>query len=342
MKILLKEIAKQAGVSEATVSRVINKTVPVSPAMEQRVFDAVQTLGADLSANKIKRNRTGDKPLVIGLIVSDLSNPFFEVVMRGVVSEAQFYDYGVQIFETNEDLATENRIFELIPRFQLGGLIICASGVSDSKLIDFFTRTKIPLVVLNRLINYPQINCITIDHHKAMYQAAMHLINLGHKRIAYLSGPSKREPSISRGNGIREALKQSGLELSSELCVSSFPNEEGGFHAMISLLALPKAKRPTGVIAFNDLIALGAMRAIRTKNLRIPEDISVVGNDNIEMAIHCYPALTTISPPKNHLGKLAVQTINSVLQNHGKETPNGFIQIEAPLTLRYSTGVAPN
>ena len=117
MKILLKEIAKQAGVSEATVSRVINKTVPVSPAMEQRVFDAVQTLGADLSANKIKRNRTGDKPLVIGLIVSDLSNPFFEVVMRGVVSEAQFYDYGVQIFETNEDLATENRIFELIRDF---------------------------------------------------------------------------------------------------------------------------------------------------------------------------------------------------------------------------------
>ena len=340
MKILLKDIAQEANVSRATVTRVMNGNENVSTELTEKVNSAAKRLGFSFSSYEDKKiNQTNVK--VIGLIVSDLSNPFFIVLMRGVVSEARVLNYGVQIFETNEDFEKEKNILDSVNDYKFKGVIICASHISEPLIKNFAIKANIPIVLINRYISFSNISCIVIDYQKAMEQAATHLIELGHRRIAYLAGPSSNETSQKRRSGIEEAMRKAGLTLSSDLCIDSFPNEEGGFHAMISLLSLPEEKRPTGILAYNDMIAVGAYRAIRIRGLRIPEDISIIGNDNIEIASILYPPLTTVSPEKVHMGILAMQTINRMNSEDYKPS-DGFIQLEAPLTLRYSTGPVPN
>jgi len=337
MKITLKEIAKEAGVSQSTISRMVTGNATVSYELEQKVLQASQKLGVEFP-KKINHRREFSN--VIGLLVADLSNPYFLEIMRGVTSEAKNLDYGVQIFETNEDIQFEEETFRSITNFDLSGLILCASRISDTRLLNFYHQCNLPMVLVNRYIKDPSICCITVDYHKSMFQATTHLINLGHRRIAYLSGPSKSDTSLNRRSGIVDALAQINLNLDSDLCPGSFPNVEGGFQAMISLLTLPDSKRPTAVLAYNDLIAVGALKAIRMRGLRVPEDISVIGIDNIYLTIHTNPPLTTISPPKVQIGALAMRTIYRM--NIGDyEKGEGYMEIDAPLTLRYSTGPAP-
>lgn len=341
MKVLLKDIANEAGVSTATVSRIINGSVPVSTSLEEKVLSAAEKLGYIVETNLPAVKKFQQKSNVIGLIVSDFSNPFFQVLMRGVLNEARSSNYGVQVFETNENVQTEVEIFKSLQQFDLAGIIVSASRVQESVLLQFSQRSEKPIVLINRYVKAPNVSCIIVDYERSMIQAATHLINLGHRRIAYLAGPAQSESSQDRKRGIIEAMRRARLSLDPLLCLDSFPNIEGGFSAMVSLLGLPKEKQPTGVLAYNDLVALGALRAIRLKNMRVPEDISLIGNDNIEMLDHTYPPLTTVSPPKNHMGILAMQSLNQMIS--GKNgLGDGFIQVDAPLTLRYSTGPVNN
>ena len=289
MKITLKDIAKEAGVSQATISRIVNGNAAVSYTLEQKVFQAAKELGVEIPKKDSQQNSKHIHSNVIGLLVADLSNPYFFDILRGVISEAKLIDYGVQIFETNEDVQSEEETFQTIGHFNLNGLILCASRISDSRLLNFYHQYNLPMVLVNRYVKDPTICCITVDYHKSMYQAATHLINLGHKRIAYLSGPSKSDTSLKRRSGIVDALIKAELKLDPDLCPGSFPNTEGGFQVMISLLALPEWKRPTAVLAYNDLIAIGALRAIRMKGLKVPEDISIIGVDNIDITSHTFP-----------------------------------------------------
>ncbi len=337
MKITLKDIAKEAGVSQATISRMVNGNAAVSFALEQKVFQAAKDLGVEIPRKSSKRNHQQFHTNVIGLLVADLTNPYFFDIMRGVISEAKLIDYGVQVFETNEDVQSEEETFRSIGHFNLNGLILCASRLSDSKLLNFYHQNDIPMVLVNRYVKDPAICCITVDYHKSMFQATTHLINLGHKQIAYLSGPSKSDTSLNRRSGIVDALAKAKLKLDPDLCPGSFPNVEGGFQAMISLLTMPEWKRPTAVLAYNDLIAIGALRAIRMKGLGVPEDISIIGVDNIDITSHTFPPLTTVAPPKVQMGALAMRIIHRM--NTGDyDKGEGYMEIEAPLTLRYSTG----
>ena len=340
MKITLKEIAKEAGVSQATISRIVNGNAVVSSSLEQKVFTAARNLGVEIPRKKILREPPKVRPSVIGLLVVDLANPYFQEVMRGVVGEAKQIDYGVQIYETKEDLQLEEEAFYSIANFHLDGMILCGIRMPDTKLLSFYHKADIPMVLVNRYIKDSTICCITVDHRKSMFQATTHLIDLGHKRIAFLSGPSKSNNSLNRRSGIVDALANAGLKLDPDLCLGSFPDVDGGFQSMISLLSLPKEKQPSAVIAYNDLVAIGALRAIRMKSLRVPEDISIIGMDNIPITAHTYPPLTTVSPPKIQIGALAVRNIHRM--NTGEyENREGYMEVEAPLTLRYSTGPAP-
>ena len=337
MKITLKQIAREAGVSQATVSRLVNQNTGVSSELEEKVTNAAKKLGVELprKSSAVKSNQTKNK--VIGLLVTDLSNPYFQVIMRGVIDEARILNYGVQIFETYEDIRSEEEAIKTIERFKLDGAILSASRISENKLINFHKNTKIPIALMNRYVKEPEICCIIVDFQRSLFQATTHLIDLGHKKIAYLSGPSNSDPSKTRRAGIVKALEQANLKLEADLCVGSFPNVEGGFQAMISLLSLSPDKRPTAVLAYNDLIAVGALRAIRMKGLQVPNDISIIGVDNIDMSEHTYPPLTTISPPKVKMGSIAMRAIYRM--NMGEYYPtDGYIEVDAPLTLRYSTG----
>jgi DNA-binding LacI/PurR family transcriptional regulator len=195
MKITLKEIAKEAGVSQSTISRMVTGNAAVSYELEQKVLQASQKLGVEFPK---RSNHHREFSNVIGLLVADLSNPYFLDIMRGVTSEAKVLDYGVQIFETNEDVQFEEETFRSIGNFNLCGLILCASRISDARLLNFYHQCNLPIVLVNRYVKDPSICCITVDYHKSLFQATTHLINLGHRRIAYLSGPSKSDTSLNR------------------------------------------------------------------------------------------------------------------------------------------------
>ncbi len=184
-----------AGVSQATLSRIINCSTNVSDEPRHKVEVAARELGVSLTDRANSRKNDTRTPKAIGLIVADLSNPYFQVVLRGVLSEARTLDYGVQIFETNEDSRYEETLFQKILDFELCGLILCASRVSAKKLLDFRNQTKLPIVLVNRYVKDRDICCLVIDYEKSLFQATTHLINLGHRKIAYLSGPAASETS---------------------------------------------------------------------------------------------------------------------------------------------------
>src|SRR5581483_4813896 len=333
----LQDVARYAGVSPATVSRVLNNTAPVNEGTRARVLAAIAELG--YKPTTIPPQAVTDQD-TIALLITDILNPFFPEIVRGVEDEARDNSSAILLYNTSEDPQREAEILEILMRRRVEGVIVCASRIANSNLIALYERNKTPLVVINKRLNHPEIPCIIVDFENATYRSAQHLLRLNHTRIAYLAGHGTSESSQARRRGIEQALREVGLTLPSEWCPTSFPSIEGGFQAMSALLALSKAERPTAVITYNDIMAFGALHAIRTHALRVPDDISVVGCDGIAMAAHSNPPLTTIDQPKYRMGQLAMQILRQVISGH--YTPgNGYTLMESPLIVRESTAPPP-
>ncbi len=331
------DVARHSGVSPATVSRVLNATAPVSEDVRTRVLNSLTTLGYEPSTTRsAARTSIG----TIALLIPDILNPYFTEVVRGVEDEVGADELMPLLLDTVEDPQREQQLLRLLANQPVSGIIVCASRLISDELLAVHRRHKIPMVVLNRCIRHSNIACIVTDFENATFRATRHLLALNHTRISYLSGPSTSEASQSRGRGIESALTEAGLHLRPELCVGSFPSVDGGFQAMSALLTLPPAERPTAVVVYNDVMALGALHAIRAHHLRVPEDISVIGFDDIAMAAHSNPPLTTIAQPKHRMGRLAMQTLRRMIQ--GQPPPEeGYTLMESPLIVRESTAPAP-
>jgi LacI family transcriptional regulator len=211
------------------------------------------------------------------------------------------------------------------------------------ELLDWRERQNIPLVVINRRYNQEGIHCILVDFENAICRATQHLLSLNHTRIGYLAAFGTSQIALARQRGLESALAEVGLPLRPEWCSTVPPGVEidGGFQAMLALLDLAPDERPTGVIAFNDVIALGALHAARTRGLRVPHDLSVIGVDDIFAAAHAHPPLTTVSQPKYRMGALAVQTLRQMSRGQ-MDTLSSCTVLESPLIVRESTGPAPH
>lgn len=330
----LADVARHAGVSSATVSRVLNNTAPVRSDVRARVHNSLATLGY-----KPQSSRSVSFQGAIVLLIPDILNPFFTEIVRGVQDEANIDKNMLFLLDVGEDAPKEERFLHMLASQPVSGVIICGSRLSSSELLAACSRHHAPIVVINRSIRHPNVSCIIVDLEGATCRATRHLLDLKHTQIAYLSGPTTSQPSQTRRRGIELALGEAGLALRPELCVSSYPNVDGGFQAMSALLALPPRERPTAVIAYNDMMALGVLHAIRAHRFRVPEDISVVGVDDIAMASHTNPPLTTIAQPKYRMGRLAMQILESGMNGH-PPPDNSFTLLESPLIVRESTAVA--
>ncbi len=327
----LLDVARHAQVSPATVSRVIHSTAPVRENARARVLASMSALGYESKQFKPVAFRN-----VVAVLIPDLLNPFFAEMVRGVQDQATANGMMILLIDSTEDAQREEQLLRMSLAKPIDGIVVGASRLSDDALIAFRERHGVPMVVLNRNIAHPAIPCILVDFENATYRAARHLLTLNHTRLAYLAGPAASAASQSRRRGIETALKEAGLDLRDERCPASFPNVDGAFQAMSALLALPESERPTAVIAYNDVMALGALHAIRAHRLRVPEDISVVGFDDIAMAAHANPPLTTIAQPKYRMGKLAMLMLEQMIS--GQSIPgDGYTLLESPLIVREST-----
>ncbi len=331
----LLDVARNAGVSPATVSRVLNNSAPVRPGVRNLVLASLHSLGYEARIPRSTLRST------IALVIPDILNPFFTEVARGVQDEAGLDGFTPVLLDTIEDAEREARGLRLLLLRPVSGIILCASRLSSDDLIALRGRHRIPFVVVNRNIDHPEISCVIVDCEAGGYRAAHHLLELKHTRIAVLKGPSQSEPARARQSGIEKALGEAGVSLRPEWCFTSFPNMDGGFQAMSALLALALGTRPTAVIAYNDMMALGALNAVRAHHLRVPEDISIVGFDDIAIAAHANPPLTTVAQPKYSMGKLAMQILRQMIQGN-LALGDGYTLLESPLVVRESTGLAPN
>ena len=332
------DVAQHAGVSPATVSRVLNNTTHVRESVRARVLQSVAALGYKASPTR----SASRSQKTVALLITDILNPFFPEIVHGVQDEAKLDNTAMLLCDSAEDPQWEQKILATLSNQSVDGVIVCASRLAAQDLIAFHDRYHTPMVVINRCIGHPEIPCIVVNFASAAYAAGRHLLNLGHTCIAYLAGPSAAEASQARRQGLEQALQEAGLSLDPELCLPSFPNVEGGFQAASVLLSMSPAERPTAIMAYNDIVAIGALQAIRAHHLRVPEDLSVVGFDDIALAAHTNPPLTTIDQPKNRLGKLAMRMLRQMIQGETIQG-KGYTLVESPLVVRESTGpMKPN
>jgi DNA-binding LacI/PurR family transcriptional regulator len=335
----LADVARHARVSSATASRVLGNTGPVSQELRERIQKAVAALGY------VPRKRTApaQSPAegTLAVLAGDLLNPFFPQVVRGIQDEADNYGMILTLYNLTDHPQRQQQLIQRLSRQRIDGVIVMGTSPFP-ELLAWRDRSDVPLVVINRRYNQAGVHCILVDFENAMRQAAQHLLSLNHARIGYLSAFSTSQIAAARQCGLDAALAEAGLSLRPEWCASVPPGVEidGGFQAMMALLDLAPQERPTGVIAFNDVVALGALHAARTRGLRVPQNLSLIGVDDIFASAHTDPPLTTIGQPKYRMGALAVQTLRRIRQGQ-MSTPCSCTVLESPLIVRQSTGPAP-
>ena len=329
----LKDVARLAGVSPKTVSNVVNGYAHVTEATRRRVQDAIETLGyrPNLSARNLRAGRTG----VIALALPELDAPYFAELARFVIRAAEEHSRTVLIDQT-DGLASRERLITQGPRAHLiDGLIFSPLALGREELAARDDQT--PIVLLGERIDHGPADHVAIDNVAAAEEATRHLISLGRRRIAAI-GDQRHAASRTgtlRLEGYHRALDAAGLPRDPRLVSStaSYRRLDGAL-AMAGLLAQPEP--PDAVFCFNDLLALGAMRTLHERGCRIPEDVAVVGIDDIEDGRFATPTLTTISPDKDQIARVAVSLLLSRLEGGGGRPPREVVA-DFALKVREST-----
>jgi LacI family transcriptional regulator len=319
----IRDVAAAAGVSTATVSKFVNGAQRFSPAVEAAIGKVVAELG--YRTNPLAQSMITGRTQSIGVSVLDVSNPHFASVVKGANRVAQAHGYTLLLVDTEENPGRERPLLEALSR-RVDGMIV-NSRIPEPEM-DWMTELGKPLVFFGRLANR-DIPCVAGDDHRGASMLTRHLVTLGHRKIAYL-GFSKSRRDEERLAGIRECLALHGLPLA--VFDGSAPSAEEGERVCSSVML--GADHPDALICYNDLMALGFMKAAQTLGFRVPADISLAGFDNIAFANYTSPPLTTVDLQSERLGGIAVEQL--LAQIEGK-SPAVFSMIEPQLILRSST-----
>ena len=333
----IKAVAKRAKVSTATVSRTMNGSAKVSPETAERVRQAIEALNfyPDINARALGSGRSS----LYGLIISDITNPFFPELVKSFEDIAVLHGQEVLIANTNYDPERMKICVRRMLQRKVDGVAIMTSEM-DEGLIEDFSRRHIPLVFLDTGTVAPGISCVRIDYSAGIDLAVNHLFQLGHERIAFISGPMRLSSARMRYKAFMESTARDHLSGNTELIQEGNHRVDGGHEAMQRILA--SAVRPTAVMASNDLTAIGAMGAIAEAGLRVPEDISVVGYDDIQLSAFTMPPLTTVSLPRAEIANAAFHALLNAMQSDAPKPVAGEEHKVLPtLVVRKSTGPAP-
>ena len=329
----IREVAKRAGVSTATVSRVVNGTVPVSPHTERRVRSAIKALG--YYPNSHARTLGSGKSHMYGLIISDITNPFFPDIAKGF--ERIAVEHGQELLIANTDYQPQRMqvcVRRMLER-KVDGVAIMTSEM-DPQLIQLLNKRGIPIVFLDTGKVGRMTSNIFIDYDIGIEHAIAHLASLGHERIAFISGPPTLASAQTRKEAFLRSLKNRGIKARPDYIKTGNHHIDGGQSAMAQLLRM--SALPTAVVTSNDLTAIGVVGAIHAAGLRVPEDISVVGFDDIELSQYLLPPLTTVRVPRTEIASRAFTALYAA--SHKGADQGIAYQIPTELVIRQSTGPA--
>ena len=321
-------MAARAGVSTATVSHVLNGTRGSRPETRQRVLDAIQALG--YSQNQAGRDLARGRSSLLGLIISDIRNPFFPEVTAAFQEQALLNNMDALVLNTNYDAQRTLNSVKRLMGLQVPGVAVLTSQI-DPAVMDMLAEHHIAAVYLDLGRVDLSVSNIVLDYEHGIGEALEHLTKLGHRRIAYIGGPLALHSAQRRKNAFLERAVQMGLEAPSTIDADF--TVKGGYYACAKLLA--GSTNPTAIVAGNDLTAIGVLHRAYDGGLKVPEDLSVVGFDDILFAEYTQPALTTVSVPRIEIGRVAFQALWTMMADPsrtGREYRVGTKLIERQTT----------
>ncbi len=329
----MRTVAERAKVSIATVSRTINRVPSVNPKMAKRVWDAIQDLGyfPNTQARALGSGRSG----ILGLVVSDITNPFFPELIQGFEDVAVKGGYEILVSSTNYDPARMEMCIRRMLERKAEGVAVMTFGI-DQPSIDQLVQRNVPLVFVDTGPDRPGISVLKVDYHRGIRQGVQHLAALGHRDIAFISGPPDQRSARARIDAFSTSLGECGIALRKEWLIEGDHTLEGGARGMDRILNA--GIRPSAIMCSNDMTAVGVLHTAYKSNLRIPEDLSVIGFDDIQMARAVIPPLTSVQMSRIDLATAAVNALRA--HTEGKSPRREYI-IDTQLVVRQSTGFPP-
>jgi LacI family transcriptional regulator len=332
-KATIRDVAKLAGVTPAVVSRVFNKdeNLNIKDETRENVLNAIQEL--QYKPNAVARSLRTHSMNTIGMLIADIINPFYSQIIKGVQSEAEKAGYCLILCDTNDDPASEKRYIETLHSQFVDGVILSSTYVEDD-VVDLIEGLGINYVMVNRGSSNSHAPYVKTNEIEGMALAVNHLIELGHTKIACISGPLYAETAVRRMTGYRKAMKEADIAYNPKYVIEGTFDEKSGYEACKEYLRLGD-DRPTAICTSNDLVAIGVMRALKETNLRIPEDISLVGYNNIWVTSLLSPPLTTVETPLFEMGQEAFKVLLGLIT--GDEEMNYRVTLPNKLIIREST-----
>jgi len=325
------EIARRANVSTATVSRTLNQSGPVKAATARKVWRAVTEL--NYVPNSHARTLVSGRSRIIGVIVSDITNPFFPELLRSFETLAAEKQYDLIVTSTDYETTRMTACLRRMLERKVDGVAMMTSEM-DLGVIKELSRRGVPIVFMDVGQVGPKMSHVMIDYGNGVRQAVDHLAGLGHKRMAFISGPLELHSARTRRQAFLEGMRGHGIEPDKKLVREGTHTAEGGREAMTALLRL--SKRPTAVVCSNDWTAIGALNAIAAAGLRVPQDISLVGFDDIPLASYTNPPLTSVRMSASDVGTVAFRALFGLVS--GERVEGDVYQIPTELIARASSG----
>src|SRR5215467_11050315 len=332
----IREIAKRAKVSTATVSRTINRVPSVDPQLAKRVWKVVDELG--YYPNTQARALVSGRSRIFGLIVSEITNPFFPEIVQSFEDIAVQHNYEILLTSTVHDpKRMEASVRRMIER-RVEGVAVLTFGMEDSLLEDLRFR-KVPLVFVDVGPPIPRVSNIKIDYQHGIRQAVQHLAAMRHERIAFVTGPLALKSAVARKAAFEESLREIGKVVDPQLIIEGDHTMEGGMRALAKLISEPH--RPTAIMCSNDMTAIGVMREAFDMGISIPQELSVVGFDDVRLAQFVIPPLTSVQMSQTEIARLAFKALISEMERESPSPTGTEYLLETNLVLRKSTALAP-
>lgn len=328
----IKHVAARAGVSFTTVSHVVNGTRPVSDQVRSKVEAAIAELGYVPSgvARSLRVRATG----TLGLLLPNASNPYFAELARGIEDHAERNGYSVILCNSDDDIDKQLRYLRVLLERRIDGLIV-ATVASDAAFAEALANLHVPLVLVDRSLDGVDADQLRVDHEQGAYLATRHLLELGHRRIVCIGGPASTQVAQLRAAGYQRALAEAGIEAKA---VVDCPFTSPAGHAAAQTL-LSAELRPTAIFAGNDMIALGVLRAAAERGLQVPQQLSVVGFDDIEVSRYLHPALTTVGQCIGQLGEQVAARLLERIRTPGLAVSQQLIE---PILVLRESSAAPD
>lgn len=332
----IQQVAKRAGVSNATASRALNRIPTVHPRLAKKVWRAASELG--YYPNTLARGLVSGRTRILGLIVSDITNPFFPEIIQSFEDAAVDNNYEILLVSTQHNYDRMEISIRRMMERRVGGVAVFTSGIGEQLLCQFEFR-NIPLLLIDANSSRPGVVNLKVDYKQGIRQGVQHLAALGHDNIGFITGPLALKSAVTRKNAFEDALRGIGMHVDPELVIEGDHTLQGGMRAFRALLE--KGNRPTAVMCSNDITAAGVIREAYARRISVPDQLSVIGFDDVRMAQFVVPPLTSIRISQGEMGRVAFKALLSELDREQPASSSTEHILSTDLVLRASTALAP-